>query len=224
TNATIARAQGVGTIPNDDPQPSLSIGSASVTEGNSGTTPMTVTVFLSAASGRTVTVNYATADGTATAGSDYTATSGTLAFAPGETSKTVAVTVLGDTSLEADETFGLALSGPVNAKLARASATGTIRNDDTAPKVRPGIYCGNTDQGPPLCLTTSPDGSGVIKLTTSSLVDCSPPVRFEFQLSFSGGFTPILPDLTFSFTYSGPLSSGSRDVTHIQTSYFLKGT
>ncbi|NOK07235.1 Ig domain-containing protein,Calx-beta domain-containing protein, partial [Myxococcus xanthus] len=76
--ATVADGQGQGTIINDDAVPALSVGDASATEGNSGTATMTFTVSLGAASGQTVTVNYATADGTANAGSDYVARSGTL--------------------------------------------------------------------------------------------------------------------------------------------------
>ena len=78
TNATIADAQGVGTIIDNDPTPSLSINSVSRNEGRSGTTNFTFTVRLSAASGLPVTVAWATANGTATAGSDYTAASGVL--------------------------------------------------------------------------------------------------------------------------------------------------
>src|SRR5439155_14180701 len=73
TNAVIACAQAVGTIVNDDAAPALAIRNVSVMEGNSGTTSAELTVSLSGASGRTVTVNYATANGTATAGSDYLA-------------------------------------------------------------------------------------------------------------------------------------------------------
>jgi hypothetical protein len=84
--------------------------------------------------GKPVTVGYATADGTASAPEDYTAASGTLTFAPGETAKTVSVAVVGDTLVEGDETFSLVLSGPVNATLAgalaTATATATISNDD----------------------------------------------------------------------------------------------
>src|SRR5206468_2867515 len=101
-----------------------------VTEGNSGTSSATFTVSLSAASPQTVTVAYATADGTATAGSDYTATSGTLTFTPGQTTKTVAVPVKGDTADEADETFTVTLSNPTEATLGTTSATATIANDD----------------------------------------------------------------------------------------------
>ena len=86
-----------------------------VTEGNAGTTAATFTVTLSAAATFPVTVNYATANGTATAGSDYTAASGTLTFAPGQTSKPITVTVNGDTAVEPNETFFVNLSAPTNA-------------------------------------------------------------------------------------------------------------
>ena len=95
TNATIGDGQGLGTILNDDT--TISIGNVSVTEGNSGTTNVNFTVTLSAAASVPVTVNYATADGTATAGSDYMATSGTLTFAAGSTTGTISVPVTGDT-------------------------------------------------------------------------------------------------------------------------------
>lgn len=109
---------------------SLSVGSVSVAEGNSGTRTLTFTVTLSSASVQTVTVDFATVDGTALAGSDYVATSGTLTFAPGELSKTVAVTVNGDLAVEANETFTLHLSNAVNGIVATADGTGTITNDD----------------------------------------------------------------------------------------------
>src|SRR5205823_14539876 len=112
--------------------PSVSIaGPASpVTEGDSGTTNATFTVSLSAASPQNVTVAYATADGTATAGSDYTATSGTLTFTPGQTSKTVAVAVKGDTVDENDETFSVRLSAPADATVGPSTAAATTRDDD----------------------------------------------------------------------------------------------
>lgn len=76
-------------------------------------------------------MDYATVDGTATS-SDYTPVSGTLTFAPGESSQTIQVPVLGDVVDESDETFTLILSNPVNGALADGEATGTIEDDDTA--------------------------------------------------------------------------------------------
>ncbi len=137
SGAGVSDAQGQGTIVNDDALPSLSIDDVSVNEGNSGTTTATFTVTLSAASGQTVSVNYASADGTATAGSDYVARSGTLTFAPGTTAQGVAITVNGDTAVEPNETFSVALSGVSNASIARATGTGTIINDDAVVTVGP---------------------------------------------------------------------------------------
>lgn len=112
------------------PTPSLSIDDVTVTEGNSGTTNAVFTVSLSEAAGRQVTVDYTTADGTATAGSDYQSTSGTLTFDAGETSKTVTVVVLGDTATESNETFYVNLTNPANATIADGQGVGTIRDDD----------------------------------------------------------------------------------------------
>jgi len=130
TNAVLGAAVGTGTIANDDAA-TLSIGNVSVTEGNAGTSAA-FTVTLSPASAQTVTVAFATADGTATAGSDYTAASGTLTFEPGETTKTIPVAVIGDTAFEPNETFSVTLSGPTNASLVAATGSATLVNDDTA--------------------------------------------------------------------------------------------
>ncbi len=131
SNATIADGQGVGTIVNDDGPPTISINNVSRSEGNSGTTAFTFTVSLSAASTQTVTVRYATANGTARTGNnDYVATSGKLTFSPGQTSKTVTVSVVGDTRVETDETFNVNLSSATNATIADGQGVGTILNDD----------------------------------------------------------------------------------------------
>jgi Ca2+-binding RTX toxin-like protein len=136
TNATLGNVNSsVVTISNDD-LPLLSIADASVQEGNTGTTTnASATVTLSAPASQTVTVYYSTANASATAGSDYTASSGTLNFAPGETSKTISVPIIGDNFYEADETFKLSLSNPTNASLdsTASAATLTIRNDDSLP-------------------------------------------------------------------------------------------
>jgi hypothetical protein len=116
--------------PPPPPPPALRIGDATVREGNTGAVATTFTVSLSAASTQTVTVAYATANGTATAGSDYRAASGTLAFAPGETSRTVTVLVNGDRLGEPNETFFVNLSGATNATIADGQGTGTILDDE----------------------------------------------------------------------------------------------
>ncbi len=111
--------------------PSLSINDVSITEGDSGTKTLNFTVTLSAASSLTVTANHATANGTATAPADYTAIGTTsLTFNPGDLTKTIGVTINGDTSFEPNETFTVNLSSPVNATISKAQGTGTILNDD----------------------------------------------------------------------------------------------
>ena len=114
--------------------PGISVADARVDEAADATVDFAVS--LSRAASETVTVDYATADGTATAGSDYTATSGALTFAPGDTAKTVSVPVLDDAIDEDHETFTLTLSNPSggNAWLSDAEATGTIENSDPMPQ------------------------------------------------------------------------------------------
>ena len=111
--------------------PTVSIAGGSGTEGDDGSIAFTVTLD-EAASG-TVTVDYATADGSAEAGDDYTAASGTLSFAAGETSKAISVAIDDDIDNESDETFTVTLSNASGADLGTKTATGTIRNRTVAP-------------------------------------------------------------------------------------------
>ncbi len=111
--------------------PALSAADARVEEGAGATLDFRVT--LDAAASGAVTVDYATADGTARAGEDYRAASGTLTFAAGETSKTIAVVVIDDSHDEGEETFALRLSNASGAQIADAEATGTIENTDLMP-------------------------------------------------------------------------------------------
>ena len=112
----------------------LSVLDASVSEGNSGIKNLSVTVKLSKADRtKIVSVNYVTQDGSATAGSDYTATSGTVTFAPGSVTRTIYVPIIGDTTLEPNEDFLILLSKPMNAVISDASATCTISNDEFTP-------------------------------------------------------------------------------------------
>jgi hypothetical protein len=127
--ATLARTKALGVILDDDSTRTVSLSplSVAVTEPLSGTADATFTVSLNVDAGRTVTVSYATANGTAVAGSDYTPASGTLSFAPGDRTKTIGVAVLADSLVEGWETFTLTLSAPTNATIAgTATATATI--------------------------------------------------------------------------------------------------
>jgi ELWxxDGT repeat protein len=112
------------------PSPSLSIKDVPVTEGNAGTRVVAFTVTLSAPSAQPVTVQYATANGTATAGGDYHARSGTLTIPAGQTKGTINVPVIGDRLPELDETFFVNLSGATNATIADGQAVGTIVDDE----------------------------------------------------------------------------------------------
>ncbi|MEA5620018.1 Calx-beta domain-containing protein, partial [Cronbergia sp. UHCC 0137] len=126
----------------------LSINDVSVTEGNTGTTNATFTVSLTDPFAGTVTVNYATANGTAfSTPYDYTATSGQLSFSGGETTKTIDVAVLGDIYDEIDETFSVVLSNPTNATITKATGVGTIVDDDNSVSIgETSILEGNSGQ------------------------------------------------------------------------------
>ena len=110
--------------------PSASVTDLSVMEGDGEHSHFMFAVTLSKASSTPVTLHYATSDGTATAGADYVAGSGTVTFAPGVTSQAVHVDIIGDTVMEPNETFTLTLSDPSGATIAKATATGTIIDDD----------------------------------------------------------------------------------------------
>jgi hypothetical protein len=110
--------------------PALSVADLAVTEGSSGPRTASFTVRLAPTSTGTVTVNYATANGTATAGSDYTSASGSLTFTAGQSTRTVSVTLNGDTTPESNETVFLNLSAPDGAALADNQAEATILDDD----------------------------------------------------------------------------------------------
>ena len=111
-------------------QGALAVTDVSVAEGNAGRHSAGFAVTLSAASSQAVAVRYTTRGRTARAGSDFVAVTGKLTFAAGQRTKAIAVPVLGDRRVERDETFVVALSAPENATLRRATAIGTIRNDD----------------------------------------------------------------------------------------------
>ncbi|HVG34311.1 MAG TPA: Calx-beta domain-containing protein [Pyrinomonadaceae bacterium] len=126
SNGTLAGGQQVNI------QTSITINDVQVSEGASGTTNAVFTVTLAEASNLTAHVDFSTADSTAKAGTDYQASSGTLTFAPGELTKTITVTVNGNTINEPNKTFFVNLTNPQHATLSDAQGTGTIINDDAA--------------------------------------------------------------------------------------------
>ncbi|TAN52683.1 MAG: hypothetical protein EPN21_03345 [Methylococcaceae bacterium] len=234
SNATLngSASSAIVTISNDDVAviPVLSIADATVLEGGSGSSNATLTVSLSAAATQSVTVSYATADSTATAGSDYVTTSNTLTFAPGETSKTLSVPILGDILVESDETFRVNLSAPSNATLdnAAASATVTIGNDDVAADTTPPTLVSSSPAdnatavavGSNIVLTFSEAvqagaGSIYISNTNSNGTDFRAIPITDGQVSISGNTVTINPgaDLVASSAYNVIVDSAAINST-----------
>ena len=201
----------------------LSVADARAEEGTDATIGFTVT--LSAVSPAPVTVEYATSDGTATAGVDYTAKSGTLTFPPGETSWTVSVQTTKDTNNEEDETFTLTLSNPANATLGtNTTATGTINDDDGLPTVLDFAHFANGDDTTSdlvfVNLSTEPvrpaiyfyDTEGAL-VSAESVVE----VTGDLVIQEDGGLTVLtemepLGELTIPTHGQGELVSGSVKV------------
>src|SRR5262249_53099087 len=195
-NPPIADGQGIGTIVDDDAAPTIAISDAAVTEGNAGTTSAVFTVSLSATSGQTITVDYATANDTAIAPGDYASTGGTLTFAPGVTTHTITVAVVGEAIFEANERFFVNLTNPVNATIADAQGIGTITNDDAAP---------------PLSVNDVPVTEGDTGSTTAV---------FPFPLT---GPTALPATATFT-TANGTAVAGADYTTATGTVSFAPGT
>ncbi|HEY0548066.1 MAG TPA: tandem-95 repeat protein, partial [Verrucomicrobiae bacterium] len=137
-NAVIIHGQGRATILDDDALPTLNITDMETVEPDAGASAVSFLVRLSAKSGRVVLVDFATADNTAFANSDYVPTSGTLVFPPGTTQQRVYVNVIGNTKSENDETFSLNLGNTVNATMGHGQALGHIRDTDKVPLVSVG--------------------------------------------------------------------------------------
>lgn len=136
--------------------PTLAISDASLAEGNQGTAAMAFTLTLSRASKDPVSVAYGSSNGTATAGSDYVASAGTITFAAGQISKTINIGVVGDTTVEPNEAFTVTLSKPTQATLARTVATGTVLNDDIAPPPVTGVQWGDAFFSPYVSMSNWP--------------------------------------------------------------------
>jgi len=193
TNATIFDNQGVGTIRNDDALSALTINDVALSEGNAGTTSFDFTVTLTPASAFPVTVNFASADGTAIVGSDYQPASGSLTFTPGQTSKTVSVLVTGDVTTEPNENFFVNLFNPGNASISDAQGLGTINNDDANPSITindPSVVEGNSGSTNMVFTITMSNPSSSTISVPFSLADGSANVGSDYQTN-SGSFTVI---------------------------------
>ncbi|HEX8312714.1 MAG TPA: Calx-beta domain-containing protein, partial [Chthoniobacteraceae bacterium] len=198
-NATLLDGTGQGTILNDDvpPPPTISIDDRTITEGASGSTLATFTISLSSASNQPVTVQYVTANGSATAPDDYIGLAlSTLTFAPGELTKTVSVTINGDTAVEADETFTVNLSNPTNATLLDGTGQGTIFNDDVPPPPTISVDDASVIEGN--------SGTRLATFTISLSQASSQPVSVQYSTTDNGATAPddyvalALTTLTFA--------------------------
>jgi hypothetical protein len=138
-NAPIGDRQGIGLIVDNDPPPNIAINDVSVQEGDTGQANATFTVTLSAISGKPIAVQYSAANGSAIAGSDYVAASGTVTIPPGSLTANIQVQVIGDAIFEPDETFLVNIAAD-NATPSIAQGTGTILNDDVGFRFNSTVY------------------------------------------------------------------------------------
>jgi len=162
SNAGIGTSPGTGTILDDEPTPTVSIDSPSAVESGG---PIDFGLTLSGPSAYTVTVDWATADGTATAPGDYTAASGTVTFLPGDTFEEVSVTLVDDGIDEPNETFTVTLSNPSNAGIGTSPGTGTIVDDEAAPTVSIDTPAPVPEAGGPVDFTVTLSGPSAFTVT-----------------------------------------------------------
>jgi VCBS repeat-containing protein len=200
---TVGSASGIGTIVDDDPTPSLTINDVTVNEA-AGTASFTVT--LSAASGQTVTVGYNTSSGTATMGTDFTSTTGTLTFNPGVITQTITVPITNDTMQEPNETFFVNLVTPTNATISDAQGVGTIIDNDSTPTISTVSAASQTE------------GGSIVHTVTLSNTSSS---ATTFAYSIGGGTATIGTDYNGTPTFSNgvTLSSGILTVPAGVTSF-----
>ncbi|MGE0125482.1 MAG: Calx-beta domain-containing protein [Vicinamibacterales bacterium] len=209
--------------------PSLSIGDVSVNEGTAAGNNAVFTVTLSGSPAQTVTVNYATASGTASPGVDFSSRSGSLSFTPGTTSRTIVVPTIPDTLIEGNETFTLTLAGATNATIGRATATGTIVDDDAPASSSLSVNSVTVPEGSSglpvaaFTVTLSPASAQNVVVSYRTLPgSATSPTDFTSTtgtLTFAGGTTtqtvqvPIVPDLvveeneTFSLELYNPVNA-----------------
>jgi Tol biopolymer transport system component len=171
----------------NDAKPSISVGDLALLEGNSGMTRVVLSIGLSNPSSSSVTVSYATSDGTADSVSDYTGASGQLTFAPGELSKNLVLAIKGDITEEANETFFLNITNSTNAVLAKSQGVVSIKNDDgnvTELKRSKIAFISDRDNasgitGNAEIYLMNPDGTGQERLTNNPAHDTDPSWSFD---------------------------------------------
>ncbi|HEX5591393.1 MAG TPA: Calx-beta domain-containing protein [Candidatus Limnocylindrales bacterium] len=212
TGANLGTSIGTVTILNDDTTV-VSIGGATAAEGNAGATTVTLTLTISNPSSTPVSVAWATSDGTAVAGSDYVAASGTVTFAAGATSAMITLSILGDTAFEATEAFGVTLSSPQGLTIGTGSATVTITNDDAQPTVSLAATDASAGEAGSnvgvftITRAANLTGSLVIGLAWSGTASTA-----DYSVSVSGG--TLAADRS-SITMSGGVASATITITPV---------
>ncbi len=167
-NASISDAQGLGTITNDDANPTVTINDPSVVEGNSGTANITFTITLSNPSSSTISVPFSLANGSANVGVDYLTNSGSFTVIPGSVTANLSISVVGDTNVEPDETFFVNLGVATGATVVDSQGVGTIINDDGL--AQPGISIGNVSVAEGSSGTVAANFSVVLTASSASTI------------------------------------------------------
>jgi hypothetical protein len=220
-NLIIADGEGLGTILDDDALPVLSASNSVVPEGNAGeSTVASVDVGLTGRTEKTVQVDYATADGTATTPDDYAATAGTLTFAPGQTVQSVQVPIVGDDAVEGDEALSLSLSAPDEATIGQGQATVTVQDNDQVSPVTLSVGDQSIKEG----------DSGVRTLSFTVSISQTAAASVDFQTANGSALTSgdyLGASGHLDFTSGGPISQsvsvsvvGDRRLEHLE-SFFV---
>ena len=219
SGAAITTATGTGTINDNDAPANLAIGNASVTEG--GTLSFTVT--RSGNTSSAVSASYATSDGSAVAPGDYTAKSGTVSFSAGQTSKSITVTTIDDSTVEAIEAMYVTLSNPSSgATITTATGTGTINDNDNNPPVTVNdSTSGYCFYGKYVDLTgndSDPDGNLPLTLTGLQLSSGTAIATISSASSVHVTFADYYPETTiYIYTVSDSLGATSTGTLTITT-------
>jgi subtilisin-like proprotein convertase family protein len=207
TAGTITDANAIGMITNDD-NATVYVNDASIAEGNSGTKTLAFTVRLVPSSAGVVSMQYATANGTALAATDYEAATGTLTFAPSTTTQSVSITISGDTQVEPDETFFVNVSNVTGAMSGDAQGLGTITNDEAVAAPSGGSSGGGGGGG------SSGGGGGSAPAPAPSPEPPSAPPPTPLAPGVPAALTVGVSNRTVSLSWS-PATSGEPATSYI---------